>query len=315
MSDFTDTAGATHASAVHVISGDGIETESLLTKIQIASDLHIEFLPEDYSTWNEIIEPVAPILCLVGDIGVIAIESERKRLLRFLTYCCESFQNVLFISGNHEYYNSGRGDNIMCMNDIDQVIYSFEGIFKGKFKYLNCEKIIIDGILFLGTTLWSEMVNFDCQCVVEGFLRDYKVIYTENRVGAVVGSSETHELFLKNKQWLIDNIENNNGKLPICVLTHHTPSLIETSNPIYKYDASHPNYYIQHGFSSNLDSLLTNNDLRVWAYGHTHYNNVQYRNRTLLLSNQLGYNVSSHIANYKRSFVVEVYTNRAKVSD
>ena len=207
--------------------------------------MHLEFLPSDYSNWNEIIEPKAEILCLLGDIGMISIESERNRLLRFLAYCCDSFQKVLFISGNHEYYNSGiKGDEIMCMDDIDQVLYSFEDIFNGKFKYLNSESIIIDGVLFLGTTLWSEMLNTDCKQVVEGFLKDYKVIFKENKT-TKISSTQTHELFIKNKKWLIDNIESNNGKLPICVLTHHTPSLTNTSNPIYNYEKNHPNFYVE----------------------------------------------------------------------
>ena len=303
------------AEATHSLKSDKMveDTKILLTKIQLASDLHLEFLPSDYSNWNEIIEPKAEILCLLGDIGMISIESERNRLLRFLAYCCDSFQKVLFISGNHEYYNSGiKGDEIMCMDDIDQVLYSFEDIFNGKFKYLNSESIIIDGVLFLGTTLWSEMLNTDCKQVVEGFLKDYKVIFKENKT-TKISSTQTHELFIKNKKWLIDNIESNNGKLPICVLTHHTPSLTNTSNPIYNYEKNHPNFYVKHGFSSNMDELLTNNDLRVWAYGHTHYNNIQYRNRTLLLSNQHGYNVNAHIDNYKRSLVVGIFTDRAEV--
>ena len=66
--------------------------------IQIASDLHLEFQegkPIDYSA---IIKPSAPILALLGDIGLPMTNSVYAD---FLLNMANQFQLVLVLAGNH----------------------------------------------------------------------------------------------------------------------------------------------------------------------------------------------------------------------
>ena len=68
-------------------------------RIQIASDLHIEYL-EDANIYN-LIKPNAPILVLAGDIGSLY---KYDQLKRFLDYLSPQFKYILYIPGNHEFY-------------------------------------------------------------------------------------------------------------------------------------------------------------------------------------------------------------------
>lgn len=73
-------------------------------RIQIASDLHLEFIRVGCGAecdFDEIIRPNAPVLALLGDIGIPTHEMYRE----FLLYQAERFQAVLVLSGNHEFYD------------------------------------------------------------------------------------------------------------------------------------------------------------------------------------------------------------------
>ena len=79
-----------------------------MLRIQIVSDLHIEFLNDaDCEDWPKtgILTPKAPVLALLGDIGVCTVDSMQQRFESFISWCCSAFSNVIFVSGNHEYYN------------------------------------------------------------------------------------------------------------------------------------------------------------------------------------------------------------------
>ena len=68
-------------------------------QLQIASDLHLEYdMPDDF---KDIINPIAPILILPGDIGNLY---KMEDLRKFITWCCDNFVAVLYVPGNHEFY-------------------------------------------------------------------------------------------------------------------------------------------------------------------------------------------------------------------
>ena len=67
--------------------------------IQIASDLHLEFYGDNPIPYKDIIVPGAPILALLGDIGLpIASDGHYER---FLHHMADQFQLVLVVAGNH----------------------------------------------------------------------------------------------------------------------------------------------------------------------------------------------------------------------
>jgi hypothetical protein len=77
------------------------------------------------------------------------------------------------------------------------------------------------------------------------------------------------------------------GVSSIGVLTHHTPSMQGTSHP--RFEGSNANA-VQHAFSTDLAAVYTTvPELKLWAYGHTHYNNDRTVGTTRLISNQRGY--------------------------
>ena len=81
-------------------------------QIQIASDLHIEYINQMIDV-NKFIVPKAPILILAGDIGSLYLYDQ---LHRFLSKLSQKFKYILYVPGNHEFYT---------MNDIKPLPFRF----------------------------------------------------------------------------------------------------------------------------------------------------------------------------------------------
>ena len=74
--------------------------------VQIASDLHLEFIREGCGAeldMDAMIVPSAPILALLGDIGIPTHTLYRE----FLLHQAGRFAAVLVLTGNHEFYDVG----------------------------------------------------------------------------------------------------------------------------------------------------------------------------------------------------------------
>ncbi|CAJ1968167.1 unnamed protein product [Cylindrotheca closterium] len=253
-------------------------------RIQIASDLHIEFFGEDEDL-NFLIEPKAPILALLGDVGYACTQQLRK----FLLSQCDRFEEVWFLAGNHEYYNHGGTHYSVTEQDawLQQVASE-----RPNLKYL--EKSVIPmwngNVVVLATTLWSDIPDNYLE-EAEHFLNDYRLSYNHapsETAPRLLRASETRQWYRDNLNWLQTQLQtiydqnkiraqhqqqgqhhhHQEQQTKVIVLTHHTPLMIGTSAPQYEGMDS------THCFSSDLQSLMVHpySPIDIWACGHTHYN-------------------------------------------
>lgn len=73
-------------------------------RIQIASDLHLEERAK--ATFRELLEPEAPVLALLGDVAPL----NNATLPRFLEWCSEKWETILWIPGCVELFGPGSGN-------------------------------------------------------------------------------------------------------------------------------------------------------------------------------------------------------------
>ena len=127
-------------------------------KIQLLSDLHLEVHPQFVA------EPAvgADVLVLGGDIGSYQsssqLDGENFGLERFspLPQYAGWPTPVLFVPGNHEY----------DMQDFDEARQRLQRTCeKLGLIWLDRETVVMDGVRFIGTTLWSD---FDAIAMNEG---------------------------------------------------------------------------------------------------------------------------------------------------
>ena len=120
--------------------------------IQVASDLHIEYIKEDVIKVENFIEPKSPILVLAGDIGSLY---RFDQLFNFLKDISKSFKYVLYVPGNHEFYMMSNIKPLPFRILLNR-LYQIENKIKNLF-ILNKSSVIIENICFIGSTLWSNV--------------------------------------------------------------------------------------------------------------------------------------------------------------
>ena len=221
--------------------------------LQVCSDIHLEMGDIDEIHFSKIIQPSAEILVLAGDIG----HPSEPIFDKFIAYCASLFKHVLFISGNHEYYSKTMRETEKC---IEQIVNNYSNVI-----YLNNKTFEYEGIVFVGTTLWSQLPETESMYKLFA-VNDFKKIHEYSM-------EANNLLFKKNLEFLQNNIDKQ-----CIVITHHAPSYKCIPE---KYEGDVLNCC----YASHLDYLFTNKNIIGWIYGHTHHNYSYYSDDFFLYSN------------------------------
>lgn len=277
-------------------------------RIQVISDLHLEFqdgLPD-------ITNAGADLLVMAGDIciadhlygnptaglddliqkGWYAKDAIRYR--RFLEHVSREFGTVLYVMGNHEHYG-GRWDRT-------ENVLRDECARLGNIHLLEQQRMVIDGVSFLGASLWSDLNDGDplTMLSVRDMMNDYRSITERNgehyhKLRPAVTLAKHRETV----RWL-DHMLGEHRE-PTVVVTHHAPSRMSI-HPRYNNAA---NDMMNGAFVSNLEHLMMDRDhLRLWVHGHTH-NRFDYEiDGTRVVCNPHGY--PREHADFDPGFVADV---------
>ena len=209
-------------------------------KISYVSDIHLEHSPEFT------LDDSGDVLILGGDIIQVGL-LYRPYAQKFFKDISSKFTNILYILGNHEFYN---GD----INDVRL----FKSYFKGtNITVLDNEVKIIDGIKFIGGTAWT---NFHKACPLAMLhapktVSDFRKITNGEEQFSVYDWLEKHAEFN-----LLLKKELSEGTNIVC--SHHSPHY-ETLSEKYKENHNANGCYV-----SDLTSYMDN--IKYWFYGHMH---------------------------------------------
>lgn len=220
--------------------------------VQVCSDIHLE--RDDISDISKIITPDAEILVLAGDIG----NPMKSIYNNFLNYYSKLFNIIFIITGNHEYYGNSM---IETNKKIEEICDLYDNIH-----FLNNKTFKYEGILFIGTTLWSLIPEDYTVYNQLSSMNDFKLIKEFTL-------EEYRKLFINNVKFIKNNLEENS-----IIITHHAPSMKCVAEE-YKYDK------VNCCFASDLDELFMNNKVIGWIYGHTHNNLSLISNEKFMYSN------------------------------
>jgi len=287
-------------------------------KVAVCSDLHLEF--GDLTLKNE---ENADVLILGGDI-LIAYELEYfnpnladyttqeargRRYYDFLKNCCAEFQKVLMVMGNHEHYH---GDFKYSFDYISNATKDLENFF-----LLDKESMLIDGHMFFGGSLWTDMNDEDRYTMksIASFMSDFQLVNNSHNMvsfkvyddgGKIVfrerpakftpeDSVEDHKKFLVKLSTCLEH----NSVTPFVVVGHHSPSKFST-HPKYKDEK------VTNGaYSSDLNEFILNNrQIKLWTHGHTHEEFDYMIGTTRVVCNPRGYDgYEDRADNFKLKYV------------
>lgn len=243
-------------------------------KLQIVSDLHLEFDPG----WR-LPATDADVLILAGDI---------HPGLHGMTSFSRVGRPVIYVPGNHEFY----GEHLDGLSAAMR-LYSNTA----RIHVLNNNELVLDGVRFLGTTLWTDFRLFgtdrleEALLAADGQMNDY--ISIRNGSGFIT-PQHTLQLHLSAVEWLEKKLATPfHG--PTVVITHHAP------HPA----SQHPKYaghILNSAFVSDLTRLMGKAEL--WIHGHIHWSLDYEVNGTRILCNPKGYRDENK--NFRPDLVVDV---------
>lgn len=274
-------------------------------KILVLSDLHVEFAAFDPDVEAT---KAADVVVLAGDIHKGAIGMRWARM---------TFPDkpIIYVAGNHEFYGQHWDMHLRLL----RLHAGIESIH-----FLENDSITIDGIRFLGASLWTNFEFFGSTTrskmmrLAESGMNDFRLIEAEplavklkGLAGEVVAAttqdsrirpllSPTHTILRHRESlaWLEAELakdqeqENEDKNLrnfkKTVVVTHHYPSKRSTA-------AKWANDPLTAAFGSKLSlDLLTQADL--WIHGHTHdscdYRLGDSKRSVRLVCNPRGYPMS-----------------------
>jgi DNA repair exonuclease SbcCD nuclease subunit len=270
-------------------------------KVAVISDLHLEFadltLPggdvlilsgdvfESKNLKPELYKSPEAVAAL-GDLTHVIMEGGRSdrrqdRYYRFLKEECGKYREVFYVAGNHEYYH----------NTYNRVDEQLRAGLPENIHFLQNQSYVLDGVLFLGATLWTDMNGHNpiTMNVVRECMNDYRTIKFLNETKNA-WYRLTPEITLaehrKTMAWLKEQLDANRAgdQLPVVVVGHHAPSKRSTK-PEYQDD-----YHVNGAYSSHLDMFIEDYpEIRVWTHGHTHDVFDYTVGQTRILCNPRGY--------------------------
>jgi Icc-related predicted phosphoesterase len=252
-----------------------------MVRVQIVSDLHIEYNNSEYVDPLSFIKPSADILILAGDIGSLY---KQEQLKDFLEKICAHFKHVFYIPGNWEYYLIN-GYTPVTMNNLMYRLSTIAKTIRNLHVLDHSSILIEDNVCIAGCTLWSHL-EIDLPKYI---VRIHKV-NTESY-------NLMYEKSVKYIKKIIDYCQNKKYKL--ILVTHHCPTyktLAKSTKPEKLFSL----------YSSHLDCLLYKDLVNTWICGHTHSNfDFITEEGTRVVSNQKGKPKDS-ILDYKKDFVIDI---------
>lgn len=261
-------------------------------KLQLISDVHLEF---DNFKVDEL-EKTGDVLIVAGDLG--AVKSHAKEMYRFLQDAGWTYDHVIYVLGNHEYYNG-------TLRKTRDIIANWQTDIENLHVLMQWDnaarKVDIDGYTFVGDTMWTDLSNPMDALRVQDMMSDYFVIrndfesygYKNPRLTARDTNLE-HQAF----RYFLETLEFEDPQKTV-VVTHHSPSFTGVL-PWWKGDPINPGYH------SNLDNLIAELGVKYWFHGHIH-DSVDYTIAdTRVMTNPRGYDGIDRNSEFDSGFVVEL---------
>ncbi|MDP1572820.1 MAG: metallophosphoesterase [Pseudomonadota bacterium] len=235
-------------------------------KIHLLSDIHNEF---DYFLPDPAAK-AADVVILAGDIhlGIKGVEWAKK------TFSAP----VLYVPGNHEYYDRNLGKTLVKMIDTgdDHV------------RVLDCEEVVIQGVRFLGATAWTDYSLAGDARLAMSEAREVMTDFRKIRVGSNYRKLTPLDLLERNrysKQWLANKLAEPFDGATV-VMTHHAPSL----RSLYPEGLGEKQLsFIDAAYANAWENMMDREKVGLWVHGHTHVAVDYLINGTRVVCNPRGY--------------------------
>ncbi len=253
-------------------------------KLLVLSDLHLEAKPN--WAWPRTM-PEFDVAIVAGDVAgscLAAVEA-----LRLANPLCD--KPVLFVPGNHEFYGH------ILQDDLAAGRAAASGT---NVRLLSRNAVVIDGVRFLGCTLWTDYRLFGTAKKSMILAGQEMPDHSSIRIREGDGPDAHISRFMpwhaaaehrKDLAFLVDELARPCDG-PTVVITHHLPSARSIG---VRFQGSSLNP----AFASDLEWLIKRHQPELWVHGHTHESCDYKLESTRVICNPKGYGPSEgrHVQN------------------
>lgn len=247
-------------------------------KVQVLSDLHIEF--EDFEYENN----DSDIVILAGDIHV-----KEKGVV----WALETIKDkpVIYVLGNHEFYGKAYPK---LVNSLKELVKSTN------IHVLENDTVSIGGVNFMGCTLWTDfelfgdprLTGYQCQQV----MTDYKKIRVSPNFSKL-RSIDVAAIHHRSLVWLRNELEIHSGETNV-VITHHAPSVLSLPEGAEEDVTSA-------AYASHLDSVISEYNPAIWVHGHLHNTSDYLIGYCRIICNPKGYPEEIN-PEFNKNYIIEI---------
>jgi predicted phosphodiesterase len=230
-------------------------------RLNVLSDLHLS---------------LGPLALPKTDADVVVLAGDIARPKEAIAWASAFAQPVLYVPGNHEFYGGSIAGTVAELKRLSA---------DSNIHVLDDDQVAIEGVRFLGTTLWTDFMLFGqgerraaAMQAAKRFMRDFSRI----RLGESRFTPEASAaLFARHAAWLAAKLAQPHAG-PTVVITHHAPS----RKSIHPRFANSP---LNACFVSDAEHLIDGRRAGLWIHGHTHDSFDYVVNGTRVLCNPRGY--------------------------
>jgi predicted phosphohydrolase len=235
------------------------------SKIQYASDLHLEFPANKEFMKKHPLQPVGDVLVLAGDIVPFVVMDKYKD---FFNYLSDHFETTYWLPGNHEYYHF----------DIAEKSGVLHEKIRSNVFLVNNTSVVHENAKLIFSTLWSH-ISPGYQWQIERNLNDFHLIKHKGFRFSSELYNQLHEESLAFIQNELKTVKDEK----VAVFTHHCPTFLN-------YPEQYKGDLLNEAFAVELHNLIESSEIACWVYGHHHTNTPEFTiGNTRLITNQLGY--------------------------
>jgi predicted phosphodiesterase len=240
-------------------------------RLHIVSDLHLSRAGLDLPATG------ADVLIVAGDVA---------RPAEAVAWASRAALPVLYVAGNHEFYGGsipGTRARLAALCDGTPI------------RFLDDSEVVIGGVRFLGTTLWSdfrldagEAARAAARDAARRMIRDFTHIRRDEAGDTAFSPEDSARLFEDHAAWLDERLDASHDG-PTVVITHHAPS----PRSIHPRFAGSP---LNACFVSDAARLLDGR-AALWIHGHTHDSFDYIAGGTRVVCNPRGYVMDGVVEN------------------
>lgn len=250
-------------------------------KVHAVSDLHCEFGKMNQRNYTP---PECDVVILSGDIwtGVQGVIWANE------TYDCP----VVMVGGNHDFYNREHSSHVAALKA------KAEGT---NVHFLENDSVVIDGVRFLGATLWTDYNLFGRQPLdmleAQNVMADFRTIFQDKDNGVYMKAHDFLRLHQESVRYLTEQLSDHDGKT--VVVTHHAPSSLSIHD-------RYMNDPVSAAYASRLEHLMLDHAPVLWTHGHVHSSFDYKVGDTRVVCNPRGYVGHELNPDFNDQLVIEV---------